>query len=200
MNKRSRLAALVGAGILTFAAVGAVAAVKPDYAITVTKTASPATVPSGGASVTFTIWVANAGLGNFHTVNVGDSLAGCSAVYASGDTDSNGFLDTTETWSYTCTVALVLPNTTNIATVNACHNNSDCNQSAHDATGTGQVTVTLSNGGGGTPGATGLPGTDTLVSTGQSGPADIAWLLIAALGVLLGSLVVLSPSRVGRRR
>ena len=43
--------------------VGAVAAVKPDYAITVTKTADPPKVPAGGASVTFTISVANAGLG-----------------------------------------------------------------------------------------------------------------------------------------
>ncbi len=196
MNKRSRLAALVGAGILTFAAVGAVAAVKPDYAITVTKTASPATVPSGGASVTFTIWVANAGLGDFHTVNVAASLFGCTAAYASGDTNTNTFLDADETWSYTCTVDGVLPGTTNTATVNACHNNSDCNQAAHDAQDVGSVTVTLQGG----PGATGLPGTDTLAPASDAGSSNAAWLIIAALGVVLGSIVILSPARLGRRR
>jgi uncharacterized repeat protein (TIGR01451 family) len=213
MNKRSRLAALVGAGILTFAAVGAAVAVPPTYSINVTKTADPPTVPSGGASVTFTVWVENNGTGDLHTVDIVDSLAGCTVAFSAGDTNTNGILDSGETWSYTCTVAGVTPQTSNTATVNACHNNSDCNQQAHDAAGEGQVTVGLceSNCGpvittgpgtstGTSPGVSGQPTTDTLAPTGDSGPTSAAWLVIAALGVLLGSLVVLSPARIGKRR
>jgi len=201
MNKRSRLAALMGAGVLTFAAVGAVLAA-PTYHITVTKTADPTSVPAGGGDVTFTVHVAaDQGTAFFQGVNVSDSLVGCTLGAPTGD-DGDGKLEDGETWNYSCTVH-VTPGTTNTATVNACHDGSSgqCNNSNHNASGSGEVTVTLSNGNPGTsPGASGQPSTDTLVPTGESGPANAAWLIIAALGVLLGSIVVLSPARIGRRR
>lgn len=213
MNKRSRLAALVGAGILTFAMVGAAAAVKPTYGITVTKTADPPNVPAGGGDVTFTVSVANSGSSALHTVDVSDTLGGCTLGAPTGDTNSDGNLDTTETWAYTCLVTGVTPQTSNTATVNACHDNSDCNNQSHDATGTDEVIVGLcesdcspvvTTGPGTTPGTSpgvsGQPTTDTLAPSGESGPSNAAWLIIAALGVLLGSLVVLSPARIGRRR
>ncbi len=57
----------------------------------------------------------------------------------------------------------------------------------------------------GTPGGTGggdqatQPPTNTLGSNG-SGPSDTAWLLVVGLGVLLASVVVLTPARAKSRR
>jgi hypothetical protein len=44
------------------------------------------------------------------------------------------------------------------------------------------------------------PSTDTFGTNGTSGPADGAWLLVVALGVLLASIVVLTPARAKSRR
>jgi hypothetical protein len=50
-------------------------------------------------------------------------------------------------------------------------------------------------------GAITQPPTDTqLGSAGTSGPSDGAWLLVVALGVLLASIVVLAPARAKNRR
>ena len=43
--------------------------------------------------------------------------------------------------------------------------------------------------------ATRAPPTDTFGGNGTSSPADSAWLLVVALGVLLASIVVLTPAR-----
>ena len=44
------------------------------------------------------------------------------------------------------------------------------------------------------------PQTDALGSNGIASPADGAWLLVVALGVLLASIVVLTPARAKSRR
>lgn len=44
------------------------------------------------------------------------------------------------------------------------------------------------------------PNTATFGTNGTSGPADGAWLLVVALGVLLASIVVLTPARAKSRR
>lgn len=44
------------------------------------------------------------------------------------------------------------------------------------------------------------PNTATIGGNGTSGPADSAWLLVVALGVLLASVVVLTPARAKSRR
>ena len=44
------------------------------------------------------------------------------------------------------------------------------------------------------------PPTDTFGGNGTSSPADSAWLLVVALGVLLASIVVLTPARAKSRR
>ena len=55
--------------------------------------------------------------------------------------------------------------------------------------------------GGGGGGDTDQPPTDTLPApSGTSGPSDGAWLLVVALGVLLASVVVLTPARAKSRR
>ena len=44
------------------------------------------------------------------------------------------------------------------------------------------------------------PSTDGIGNAGTSSPADGAWLLVVALGVLLASVVVLTPARAKSRR
>lgn len=44
------------------------------------------------------------------------------------------------------------------------------------------------------------PNTATIGGTGTSAPSDSSWLLVAALGVLLASVVVLTPARAKTRR
>jgi hypothetical protein len=56
-----------------------------------------------------------------------------------------------------------------------------------------------SGGGAGDTDAPTQPPTDTLGSN-SSGPSDGAWLLVVALGVLLASVVVLTPARAKSRR
>jgi hypothetical protein len=56
-----------------------------------------------------------------------------------------------------------------------------------------------SQGGGGDTNQPTQPPTDAGL-TGNSGPTDTAWLLVVALGVLLASVVVLTPARAKNRR
>jgi hypothetical protein len=44
------------------------------------------------------------------------------------------------------------------------------------------------------------PNTATIGDSGTSGPSNGSWLLIAALGMLVGSVIVLTPSRVKNKR
>ncbi|HVE26115.1 MAG TPA: hypothetical protein VNC22_11950 [Sporichthya sp.] len=211
MGRFRALGALMGAGLLTFAVAGAALAGAPTYTFDVTKTADPATVPVGGASVTFTISVHNTGTGFFQVINVADDMVGCTPAGPVTDAGSDGNLTAGETWDYTCTVAGVMPDTTNTATVDGCHDGGGCNQASHDFQAQGQVTVGLCESNcvvpptptpaGNGNGATGQPLTDTAFTTsGTSGPSAAIWLFVIGLGVLLGSVVVLRPSRVGRHR
>ena len=221
MDGRRGFGALLGAGILMLVSVGMASAAAPTYSISVTKTADPATVPAEGGNVEFTVWVDNTGTGFFQVEVFNDSLGGCSLVYDSGDTDADGDLDANETWGFTCTVADVAPGTTNTVTVNACHDGSvsSCNNQSHNAQGSAEVTVGLCEtdcetpgtpdpgtpdpgDGGGDGGAddTTPPQTDAAFEAGRSGPGEGAWLLIAVLGALVGSLAVLRPSAWRRHR
>jgi len=203
MKLRSRFAALVGAGLLTFGVASVALADPPEYAIEVTKTADPAAVPPEGWDVTFTVWVHNTGTGHFNDVDVSDDMVDCTLAGPFGDQDNGagaGKLEADETWTYTCTVADVVPDTTNTASVGACHNGGDCgNPENHAVSAEASVTVPEGEAPVVTPVAS-EPGTDTAFASGTSRPADPAWLLLAALGALLGSMVVLSPARVKNRR
>lgn len=217
MSKRMGLGALLGAGALVFAMSGVAFATAPAPHITVTKDASPESVPADGGDVTFTVHVLNDGTGaaDLHTVVVGDNMVGCTLAGPTGD-DGDGILNVNETWDYTCTVTGVQPNTTNTATVNACKDSSPgCNSDKHDATGQGSVEVTLcesdcvlpseqpsvqpSQGGGGASNVPTQAPTDTAL-TGNPGPNETAWFLVVALGVLVGSLFILRPSAARRER
>lgn len=85
----------------------------PD--ISVTKTPATQTVISGQPA-TFTITVINSGNTPLSNIIVSDPQ--CSTLtYISGDTNSNSILETTETWTYTCTVNNVTSPFTNTVQV-----------------------------------------------------------------------------------
>jgi hypothetical protein len=91
--------------------------------IDVTKTAYPSVLPEGPGSVTYTYVVTNVGKSALNTVWVTDDK--CSpAQYISGDSNSDGFLDLTETWTYTCT-KVVSQTETNTATAHGYANSTD---------------------------------------------------------------------------
>ncbi len=87
----------------------------PAPAINVAKSANPASLPVGGGNVNYSYAVTNPG--NVTLTNITLSDDKCSPVnYASGDTNTNSQLETTETWNYTC-AKNITQNTTNTATV-----------------------------------------------------------------------------------
>ena len=82
--------------------------------IAVVKTASATDLPVGGGSVTFTYAVTNTGQAALSSVGVSDDK--CSPVtFVGGDADTDGKLDLSETFTYTCTTA-VTTTTKNVAT------------------------------------------------------------------------------------
>ena len=88
MTRRTRVAALFAAAGLLSAATSAVIAVPQTYSISVSKTASPAAVPTAGGTVVFTVWVTGTGSGFFQTVVVTDTMVGCTVAGPFGDQPS----------------------------------------------------------------------------------------------------------------
>jgi uncharacterized repeat protein (TIGR01451 family) len=98
----------------TSPSIGAVETPILNPSFTVTKVASPTTAHAGDP-VTYTIVVKNTGNGPLSAVTPIDPK--CSPLtLASGDLNTNSKLDTTETWTYTCTTAVSV-DTTNTVTV-----------------------------------------------------------------------------------
>jgi uncharacterized repeat protein (TIGR01451 family) len=92
-----------------------VAVTASHAAINVVKTASVATLPAGGGSVTYTYVVTNKGNVPLSNISLVDDK--CSAVTAAGgDANGNGKLDLGETWTYECKATLTAT-TTNTALV-----------------------------------------------------------------------------------
>jgi hypothetical protein len=182
----------------------------PTYEIDVTKEADPANVGPSGGTVEFTVFVTATGTGFFQVVNIDDPLPGCTlgaAVEEEGDGDTK--LEEGETWSYSCSVDDVEAGTENVATVHACHNVSACNHEAHDAEAVGSVTVGEGADPSVTPtsspnptfdsgGVTECP-CDTAPVVGVAG-SDRSFMLVISLGLLLASLVLVTPSRPIRAR
>jgi len=72
-------------------------------------------LPFGGSDITYTYTVKNPGVVAVHNVTLTDDK--CSpATFVSGDTNSNGLLDTNETWMYTCKTNVQI-STASVATV-----------------------------------------------------------------------------------
>lgn len=85
-------------------------------AITIDKTPLTQTVTTGGTA-SFTLSVNNTGDVPLNTVTVTDGQCDAAPVLVSGDTNTDGFLDITETWEYTCETTNVVAPFTNTATV-----------------------------------------------------------------------------------
>jgi len=86
----------------------------PSPAIHVVKSASVDTLPAGGGDVTYTYVVTNSGDVPLSNVTVSDNK--CATVtFDSGDTNDDGLLDLTESWTFKCTTNLTAT-TTNTAT------------------------------------------------------------------------------------
>lgn len=77
---------------------------------------------------------------------------------------------------------------------------SDAPSDAPTATPDVEATPTFNASEAGITDAPSEPNTATIGGNGTSGPADGAWLLVVALGVLLASVVVLTPARAKNRR
>jgi hypothetical protein len=207
MSTRAKFGALAGALLFTLAIASSAFAAAPEYSVSITKTANPTSVAAAGASVTYTVSVTNTGTGFFKVVNVSDDKCTLSAPTGNPD-DGDSKFESGETWWYTCTVAGVKPGTKNTASVNACHDGSvdSCNNSNHDATATASVTIGTVAAPAATPTPTPKPAAATvkatqantaMVDTATSG--DNVWLMVIALGVLLASVVILTPARAKNR-
>jgi uncharacterized repeat protein (TIGR01451 family) len=70
--------------------------------------------PFGGGAVTYTYTVTNPGVVALNNVSVTDNKC-ASVAYISGDANNNGLLDTSETWTYTCSTRIAT-STMNTAT------------------------------------------------------------------------------------
>lgn len=73
--------------------------------IHVTKVPSPLVISTGGGMVTYTNKVTNPGTVALSNIRLTDDKCG-PVKYVSGDTNDNSKLDTTETWTYTCSTKL----------------------------------------------------------------------------------------------
>ena len=103
-------------------------------AIAIDKTADPATLPAGGGSVTYTYVVTNAGNVPLADVVVtDDKCAPVTGPAAGGDANSNGKLDLTESWTFSCTTTLTAT-TTNVGTANATWDDSPVTPATDSAT------------------------------------------------------------------
>ena len=71
-----------------------------------------------GATVVYTMTVTNPGNTTLQNVVVSDPQCSAAPVRTGGDTNTNNLLETTETWTYTCS-SVIIADTTNTVTVTA---------------------------------------------------------------------------------
>lgn len=107
--------------------------------INIVKVPSPLSLPGGPGSVTYNYTVTNPGVVAMSNITVTDNT--CSTVnYISGDTDADNRLDTTETWTYDCTIVLSTT-TTNTVTATGLANGFTATDTANATVIVGAVTV-----------------------------------------------------------
>ena len=207
MNKRSKLAALLGAGLLTFGVASIAMADtlrSPDFAgktlgeLTLgTETDCANQFPGlgeGEVGVFFVLGGANESDGTLDAV----FSSPASTPHLDGGTNNEG---NSLRWAVTVTgdADTVVESAVTDATSNAAGD--DNLVISHVCFGAAAPTPTPTLPGGGGAGDTDQPPTDGLAgSTGTSGPSDSAWLLVVGLGVLLASIVVLTPTKAKSRR
>ena len=89
--------------------------------INIAKTPASQIVASGGTA-SFTLTVTNTGTVTLTGVNVTDAQCTTGPTRTSGDTNNDNQLQTTEVWTYSCSVANVTADFTNTAAVNTTQN------------------------------------------------------------------------------
>jgi hypothetical protein len=202
MTLRNKLGALLGAGLLTFVVAGVALAdgnVAWDGQQGLTDGALT-TSDCDTDSSSHIVWVLSLG-GGGNTVTSGTlTLSGTGSGTYTGTITGNEMKFTTPFFTLDGLIASadfvgdLGSGASNLVISHGCVGPAP--------TPTPSPTPTLPGGGGGGGGGGGptQPPTDTLGSTNSSGPSDGAWLLVVALGVLLASVVVLTPARAKNRR
>lgn len=221
MNKRSRLAALIGAGLLTFGVAGIALAdgtVNWDgsHGLTngePTNTKCDADNPAGTVTWVFTLG-GGANTVTSATLTVGGSGAGAAAgTYPSTPNGNEIKFQTPAPDDFTALSASVAyvgtlgSGDTNLTISHWCPGAAPTpsgggagESDVPTATPETLPTETPAGGGQGESDVPTQPSTDSVLGTGSSSPADSAWLLVVGLGVLLASVVVLTPARAKSRR
>jgi hypothetical protein len=206
MNKRSKLMALVGASLLTFAVAGVALATTGEWG----GQGFPNASCSGDSSTMLWIWTGDSPTSL--TIN-GSVQSGSWAQQGNGGgsyhftvaIDGNNYPPTTASVEYTGDAGTLTLSGCDEGGSPAPSGGGGGETSAPTPSGGGAgesdvPTATPGGGGGGESDVPTQPSTDSVLGTGSSSPADSAWLLVVGLGVLLASIVVLTPARAKSRR
>jgi hypothetical protein len=199
MKLRNKLAALLGAGVLTIGVAGVAFAASYDWQTDGNGQGWPnqtCSTAEGSLPATM-LWVWTGDSPTSLTIN---------SEVQSGSWTQNGngsfhFVATVDATNYPPTDASIeYTGEAGILTLSHCDGAAAPTETPAAPTETPAApTATPDLGGGGDTLAPTQPPTDTLGSN-STGPSDGAWLLVVALGVLLASVVVLTPARAKSRR
>lgn len=199
--KRSKVAALLGAGLLTFG-VASIALADTLNSSFVGKSASQLTQGTAADCAKQFPDLADGQVGWFFVLGGANESDGSIDAAFSNPTTADAHLDNATftngnalRWSVVVDGdgSTVLDSASTDATSNAAGDNHLV--VSHVCVGG------PGGGGGGESDVPTQPSTDSAIgSTGQSGPSETAWLLVVGLGVLLGSIVVLTPARAKGKR
>jgi hypothetical protein len=202
--KHRKIAALLGAGLLTFGVTGVALAstdlLAGQVGITLSEKDATGTdacdgVDTSGGTVLHFVLTQPSGSDTSLDVDLSNPTL---SLHADSATSTNG--GTYQWWIVAdgATADTVLEG----ATTGADGDNLVLSHVCFGAASTPGETPgeTPGGGGGGDTNQPSQPSTDSVFGTGSSGPTDTAWLLVVALGVLLASVVVLTPSRAKNKR
>jgi len=214
MNKRSKLLALLGAGLLTFgvASVALANDLGTDKPHMVAPTTIDELVSDQGVLASCEGFTGDNAVGDgqigIHFVQNPEATSG----NISGHVDGTAFGPIANTvkgqgngqlqWFVVVDGSgdSVINDATTDVTGGVLTVSSVCVGAPESSSPSESTSETPSNSGGGL-GDTNQPPTDAIpAGTGTSGPNDTAWLLVVGLGVLLASIVVLTPARAKSKR
>ena len=196
MNKRSKLAALFGAAVMSLAVAGVALATTYDWQGNGWPNDKCSTDESSLPATMYWIWTGDSPT----SLTINGEVQSGSWVKNGGGSSSYHFVATVDGTDYP-PVSASIDYTGDAGTLTLSHcdgSASSPSPTAPESTGTPQPS--FSGGRGGDTNQPTQPSTDAIGSTGSSGPAGSAWLLVVALGVLLASIVVLTPARSKTRR
>lgn len=203
--KHQKLLALLGAGLLTFGVTGIALAdgtVTWDGSQGLTggvPTNTQCDADNAAGTVTFILTLGGQNTVTSATLNLGGSGSGSVTNTPTGNevhlqiAFSGDFTTLTASADY---VGSLGSGNVNLTISHYCPGEEST--PTPEATPTPTTEATPSGGVGGDTNQPTQPPTDSLL--GSSGPTDTAWLLVVALGVLLASVVVLTPARAKNRR